>query len=76
VVLPLLSFLVGESHLLILLCACDRCGMAGSDEDRGSSRRHGAKDQEWSGTGRVLGDRSIERLGDIVCALYRACEDK
>jgi DNA-binding protein H-NS len=29
--------------------------MAGSDEDRGRSRRPGKEDQVWSGTGRVPG---------------------
>jgi hypothetical protein len=28
--------------------------MAGSDEDRGSSRRLGAEDMRWSSTGQVL----------------------
>jgi hypothetical protein len=35
--------------------------MAGSDEDRG-----------WSGIGRVLDGRTIERSGDAVCGLHRA----
>jgi hypothetical protein len=29
--------------------------MTGGDEDRGKSRRLGAKDHEWSSTSRVLG---------------------
>jgi hypothetical protein len=27
-------------------------------------------------TGRVLGDRTIERLGGVVCGLHRACGDE
>jgi hypothetical protein len=42
VVLPLLSILGGESHLLVSWCALSRCDMAGIDEDRGRSRRPGA----------------------------------
>jgi hypothetical protein len=53
VVLPL-SILCGESCLLVLWCASDRCGMVGIDEDRGKSRRPSAEDQGWSSTGRVL----------------------
>jgi hypothetical protein len=43
----LLYYLVscGESHLIVSWCACGRCDMAGSDEDRGRSRRLGAEDQ-------------------------------
>jgi hypothetical protein len=42
----LVSF--GESRLLVSWCAGGKCGMAGSDEDRGRSRRPGADDQGWS----------------------------
>jgi hypothetical protein len=45
--------------------------MADSDEDRGKSRRLGAEDWGWSSTGRILGLRMIERLGDAVCGLHR-----
>jgi hypothetical protein len=38
----------GESRLLVLWCAGGRCGMVGSDEDRGRSRRPGAEDRGWS----------------------------
>jgi hypothetical protein len=31
-----------------LVCVGGKCGMTCSDEDRGRSRRPGAKDQEWS----------------------------
>jgi hypothetical protein len=27
-------------------------------------------------TGRVLGGQTIERSGDVVCGLYRTCEDE
>jgi hypothetical protein len=33
--------------------------MAGSDIDRGISRRLGGEDRGWSSTGRVLGGRTI-----------------
>jgi hypothetical protein len=35
----------GESCLLVSLCSDGRCGMAGSDEDHGRSRRPGAEDR-------------------------------
>jgi hypothetical protein len=50
--------------------------MAGSDEDRGSSRRLGAEGQGWSSRCRVFGGRTIERSGDTVCGLYRAQGDE
>jgi hypothetical protein len=61
-----------ESHFLVSWCGGDRCDMACSDEDRGKSRRLGAEDQGWSSIGRVLNDRTIERLGDTVFSLYYA----
>jgi hypothetical protein len=66
----------GESHLLVTCCACDRCDMAGSDEDCGRSRRPGAEDRGWSSTGQVVGGRTIEMLGDVVWGLYRAQGDE
>jgi hypothetical protein len=62
--------------LLISWCAGDRCGMAGSNEDHGRSRRPGAEDQGRSGTGRVLDGQTIEKPGDTVCGLYRARGDE
>jgi hypothetical protein len=56
--------------LLVSWCAGDRCDMADSDEDRDKSRRPGVKDRAWSGTGRVLGGRTIERSGDALCDLH------
>jgi hypothetical protein len=50
--------------------------MTGSDQVRGRSRRLDADDRGWSSTGRVLDDRMIERLGDVVCSLYRAQGDE
>jgi hypothetical protein len=50
--------------------------MAGSDEDRGMSRRLGAEDRGWSSTGQVLGDWTIERSGDVMCSLHRAQGDE
>jgi hypothetical protein len=38
----------GESCLLVSWCAGVKCGMVGSDEDHGMSRRPGAEDQGWS----------------------------
>jgi hypothetical protein len=57
-------------------CVGDRCDMVGSDEDLGRSRRPGVEDRGWSTTGQVLGDRTIERLGDAVCGLHRAHGDE
>jgi hypothetical protein len=67
--------LFGESCLLDLWYAGDRCDMAGSDEDRGRSRRPGAEDRNGH-TCRVLGGRTIERSGDAVCGLHRAQGDE
>jgi hypothetical protein len=39
---------LGESRLLVSMCAGGRCGMTCSDEDRGRSRRPGAEDRGWS----------------------------
>jgi hypothetical protein len=50
-----------ESRLLVSWCAGGKCDMACSDEDRGRSRRPGAKDRGWShmsGT-RWHGDREV-----------------
>jgi hypothetical protein len=68
----ILSVSCGETCLLVLLCVGDRCGMAGNNYDRGRSRRHGAEDQGWSSTGRILDGRMIKRLGDAVCGLNYA----
>jgi hypothetical protein len=69
-VVLLLSILSGESCLLVSRCVGDRCDMVGSDEDLGRSRRPSVEDQGWSNTGRVLGGRMIERLGDAMCSLH------
>jgi hypothetical protein len=61
--------------LLVSWCAGDRCGMTGSDEDRGISRRPSVEDWGWSNTGHVFGGRTIERSGDIVCGLHHARGD-
>jgi hypothetical protein len=50
--------------------------MAGSDEDRGKSRRLGAEDLGWSSTSQVLDGRTIERSGDAMCGLHRAQVDE
>jgi hypothetical protein len=50
--------------------------MAGSDEDRGRSRKLNAEDRGWSSIGRVLGGRTIGRSGDIVCGLHHAQGDE
>jgi hypothetical protein len=50
--------------------------MAGSDEDRGRSRRLGTEGPRWSSIGQVLSGRTIERLGDAVCGLHRAQGDE
>jgi hypothetical protein len=38
--------------------------------------RLGAEDRRWSSTGRVLGGRMIERLGDTVCGVHCAQGDE
>jgi hypothetical protein len=68
--------LYGESALLVSWCHGGRCDIAGSDEDRGRSRRPGVEDRGWSSTGRVLGGRAIERSGDTVCGLHHARGDE
>jgi hypothetical protein len=62
--------------LLVSWCVADRCDMAGSNEDRDKSRRHGARDQRWLGTGRILGGRMIEGSGDVVCGLHHTQGDE
>jgi hypothetical protein len=37
-----------ESHLLVLWCTGGRCGLAGSNEDRGRSMRPGVEERGWS----------------------------
>jgi hypothetical protein len=68
--------LCGELHLLVSCCTGGRCGMTGSNEDHGRSRRPGAEDQGWSRTSQVLGVRTIEMLDDVVCGLHHAHGDK
>jgi hypothetical protein len=46
--------------------------MAGSDDDRGRSRRPGAKDHGYSSTSRVLGGQTIEMSDDTVCGVHSA----
>jgi hypothetical protein len=50
--------------------------MAGSDEDRGRSRRPSVEDWGWSSKGRVLGGQMIRRMSDTVCGLHRAQGDE
>jgi hypothetical protein len=68
--------LCGEYRLLVSWCACGRCDMAGSDEDRGRSRRPGAEDWRYSVTCRVLGGWTIRRSDDVVCDLHHARGDE
>jgi hypothetical protein len=65
-----------ESCLLVSWCADGRCDMVGSDEDRGRSRRPGAKDRRWLGIGQVLNGRTIRRSSDTMCGLHHTREDK
>jgi hypothetical protein len=76
VVLPLLSILIGESCLLVLSCAGDRCDMADSDEDHDRSRRPSAEDWGWSSIYWVLSGQMIERSGDAMCSLHHADGDE
>jgi hypothetical protein len=48
VVSPFIFVSFGESYLLVSWCAGGRCGMVGSDEDHGRSRRPIAADWGWS----------------------------
>jgi hypothetical protein len=57
----------GETRLLVSWCVCGEYDMAGSDEDRGRSRRLGVKDRGWSGISRVLDGLTIGRSSDAVC---------
>jgi hypothetical protein len=66
----------GESCLFVSWCVGDRCGMAGSDENHGRSRRPSAEDQRLSSMGRVLGGQTVERSVDAVCDLHRARGDE
>jgi hypothetical protein len=52
------------------------CDIAGSDEDRGRSRRSGVEERRWSSIGRVLGGQTIGRSGDAVCGLHSAQGDE
>jgi hypothetical protein len=61
--------------LLVSWCACDRCGIACSDEDRSRSRKPGAEDWEWSHRSGTWWPR-IERSGGAVCGLHRARGDE
>jgi hypothetical protein len=61
--------------LLVSWCAGGRCGMVGSDENCGSSRRPGAEDQGWShrsGT-HWSGDRGVGwcRVWSVPCMWRR-----
>jgi hypothetical protein len=60
----------GESCFLVSWCAGGRCGMAGSDENRGKSRRPSAEDYRWSQTSGTWWS------GDAVCGLHHACGDE
>jgi hypothetical protein len=62
--------------LLVSWCVGDKCGMVGSDEDHGKSRRPDAKDRGWSSTSQVLSGWTIERSGNVVCDLHLAQGDE
>jgi hypothetical protein len=74
VVLHLSLFLVGESCLLVSWYIGGRCGMVGSDEDRGRSMRPGAEDHGWSHRSGTWwpDDR---KSGDAVCGQHLAHKD-
>jgi hypothetical protein len=50
--------------------------MTCNNEDHGMSRRPSAEDRGSSSTGRVIGGRTVERLGDAVCGLRCAQGDE
>jgi hypothetical protein len=62
--------------LFVLWYVGDMCDMAYSDKDHIRSRRPGAEDRGWSSIGRILGGRTVERSGDIVCGLHSAYGDE
>jgi hypothetical protein len=64
-----------ESCLLVLWCACGRCSMVCSDENRDRNMRPGAEDRD-DHTDRILGGHTIERSGDAGCGLHRALRDE
>jgi hypothetical protein len=49
--------------------------MAGSNEDRGGSKRLGEEERGRSSTGRVLGGQTIKGSGDAGCGLNHAQGD-
>jgi hypothetical protein len=71
VILPLFLFVRRIMFACLMVCRWQ----TGSDEDLGTSRRPGAEDQRWSSIDRVLGGRTIGKLGDAVCGLHRAHGD-
>jgi hypothetical protein len=72
----LLSLFVWRIAFVCLMVCRYMCNMAGSNEDRGMSRRPNADDQWWSSIGRVLSGQAIRRSGDVVCGLYCAQGDE
>jgi hypothetical protein len=60
--------------LLVSWCAGGRCGMTGSDENRGKSRKPSAEAGDGH-TGRLLDGWTIGRSGDTVYGLHRARGD-
>jgi hypothetical protein len=62
--------------LLVSWCTGGRCGIAGTDEDRGRSRKTCAEDRVWLCTSWVLIGRMIGRSGDAVYGLHRAHGDE
>jgi hypothetical protein len=61
--------------LLVSWCAGGRCGMVGSDEDYGRSRKPGAEVGDGR-IGRVLSGSTIRSSGDAVFVLHRARGDE
>jgi hypothetical protein len=64
-----------ESCLLVSWCACGRCGIVCSDENRDRNMRPDAEDRD-DRTDQILGGRAIERSGNAVCSLHRALRDE
>jgi hypothetical protein len=65
-----------ELCLLVSWCVGNKCDMVSSDEDLGRSRRPDVEDRGWSNIGRVLGGRTVGRLGDSMFGLYCAQGDE
>jgi hypothetical protein len=61
--------------LIVACCVDGRCGITGSDKNRGRGRRLVQRTKD-SHTCLILSDRTIERSVDVVCDLHRTRGDE